>query len=204
MKTLKRVLAVLLAVSMLLALAACAKTPETPSGSGNETTAPSQSTNQTTPGQTEPEKEQPKYGGHLNVRIVYNPKYPDPTTSLSTWTYMYLPLIFQNPLVLDAEGNVQPNVCDYELSEDGLTIKLWVREGKKFSNGDPVDIYDVEASATRPVPSRRTMWNPKSWMRPTRPLRSSTRRIRKTSCTISRPTSPGCPSCPRSSAKNSL
>ncbi len=150
MKLTKRILAVLLAAAMLVALAACTKPETNPSG---DPTAPgSQAPSEpgkTDPAPTEPEKEQPKYGGHANIRIVTSPTSPDPRKRLTTWTYMYLPLCFENPMVLDVEGNVQPAVCNFEVSDDGLTVKLWVRDGKKFSNGDPVDIYDVEASFHR-------------------------------------------------------
>ena len=89
------------------------------------------------------------YGGHLNVRISASPNGLDPLKQTGTWKYLYTTCVYEPALSRDADNNIVPGICDFELSEDLLDLKLWVRDGYTFSNGDPVDIYDVEASWNR-------------------------------------------------------
>ena len=89
------------------------------------------------------------YGGHMTLRINSNPNGMDPLKQTGTWKYLYTMCVYENALTRDANDNIVPGVCDFELSEDMLDLKLWVRDGYTFSNGDPVDIYDVEASWNR-------------------------------------------------------
>ena len=91
----------------------------------------------------------PKYGGHLNVHTMYNTNNIDYTQSTGVWGYVWASCVYENVLTRDADYNIAPGACNYELSEDGLTLKLWVRDGLTFHNGDKVDIYDIEASLTR-------------------------------------------------------
>lgn len=92
---------------------------------------------------------EPKYGGHLNVAVAGSMAGWDPHTHPNVWTYMFLGAVFNNPLTRDADNNIAPDLCDFELSEDRRTIKLWVREGMKFQDGSDVEITDVEASIKR-------------------------------------------------------
>ena len=131
----KKLFALLLAVLMVFALAACNNTN---SGDGGET------------GGDEIPEEQ-RYGGHLNMQICAAPNYLDPSKSTGVWGYMWTSNIYEAPLTRDAEGNIRPQVCNFELSEDQLTLKLWVREGVKFHDGSLVEIEDVVASLQRAV-----------------------------------------------------
>ena len=126
----KKLLALLLAALMLMSLAACGANEK---GGGGATAA------------------EPQYGGHLNLCIYNNPSYLDPAKSTGIWNYLWTSMIFESPLTRDAEGNIRPGVCEYELSEDQLTLKLWVREGVTFHDGSPVEIEDVVASVKRAV-----------------------------------------------------
>ena len=130
MNTVKKLFCLLLAVLMVVScLAACG-------GSGDSSGDPITS-------------DGPKYGGHLNVRVASRPTGIDPLTQTGAWRIMYTMAVFENALTRDADNNICPSVCDYELSADQLDLKLWVRDGYVFSNGDNVDIYDVEASINR-------------------------------------------------------
>ena len=73
----------------------------------------------------------------------------DPQYSTGWASYFWSMYVYENPLTRDADGIVRPNVCEYELSDDGLTLKLWVREGMTFHDGSPVEIEDVVASLER-------------------------------------------------------
>ena len=158
MNNLKKLLAVILALVMMASvLSACG---------GEETPAPD---NQGQPGTNEGEGngegntnvEVPvgqtgvgatgvgTYGGHMNLRIAATPNGLDPLKQTGTWKYLYTTCVFENALCRDIDNNIVPGICDFELSEDMLDLKMWVRDGYVFSNGDPVDIYDIEASWNR-------------------------------------------------------
>lgn len=147
----KKTLALVLALVMVLGLfAGCVKTPAGP-------TDPSTPSNPSTPNNPSNPTEDPaaleaaKYGGHLDFCVYAKPTRLDPAKATGTWYYMYTNMVYENPLSRDAEGNIRPNVCEFELSEDQLTLKLWVREGVKFHDGSLVEIEDVIASIRRTV-----------------------------------------------------
>ena len=152
MKNFTRILSLLLALMLVVGLlAACGgeqpgnndpvNTPDA-TENGEQPTGSEQSGGDVT-------AEGPQYGGHLNVRITSAPNGLDPLKQTGAFKYLYMACVFENALCRDADNNIAPGVCDFELSEDLLDLKMWVREGKIFSNGDPVDIYDVEASLNR-------------------------------------------------------
>ena len=156
----KKLLALLLAVVMVVGLmAACNKTSE----DTKATTEPTQggSAEQTQPTEATTEATEPlpgymdaahpeRYGGHLNVRVCTPPTTLDPIPKANQlWAWIYNNVMFENALSRDADNNIQPGVCDFEISDDMKTLTLWVLDGITFHNGDTVDIYDVEASLKR-------------------------------------------------------
>ena len=151
----KKLLALLLAIVMIISMTACMRPndPTDPTKTPNDpTNAPTGSQGDPTdPTQDPAALEAAKYGGHLDFCVYAKPTRLDPAKATGTWYYMYTNLVYEAPLTRDAEGNIRPNVCDFELSEDQLTLKLWVREGLKFHDGSPVEIEDVVASIRRTV-----------------------------------------------------
>ena len=151
----KKLLALLLVIVMIISMTACVQTNDptdptkTPTNPTNTTTGPQG--NPTEPTQDPAALEAAKYGGHLDFCVYANPTYLDPAKATGTWYYMYTNMVYETPLTRDAEGNIRPNVCNFELSADQLTLKLWVREGLKFHDGSPVEIEDVVASLRRAV-----------------------------------------------------
>lgn len=151
----KKLLALLLAIVMIISMTACVQTNDPT----DPTKTPTNPTNTTTGSQGDPTDptqdpaalEAAKYGGHLDFCVYAKPTRLDPAKATGTWYYMYTNLVYEAPLTRDAEGNIRPNVCEFELSEDQLTLKLWVREGLKFHDGSPVEIEDVVASIRRTV-----------------------------------------------------
>lgn len=150
MKQFTRILTLLLALVMAVGLlAGCGgeQTPDTPDdpdtteGTGEQTGSQGGNENVSSEG--------PQYGGHLNVRITSAPNGLDPLKQTGAFKYLYTSCVYENVLTRDADNNIAPGVCDFELSDDLLDLKLWVRDGFTFSNGDTVDIYDVEASLNR-------------------------------------------------------
>ncbi len=150
MNTAKKLLALLLALCLAVGvLAACGGT-ETPSEPGNDTpdTTQGEQTPDTTQG-GDISAEGPQYGGHMNVRLAASCNGLDPTLQTGFWKLLYMTCVFESALTRDSDNNICPAICDFELSDDQLDLKLWVRDGYTFSNGDPVDIYDVQASIDR-------------------------------------------------------
>ena len=156
----KRTLALILALVMTLALVACGGDKATTS-----TTTPGTTPGTTTPGTTTPgtttetgtttEKpvEDPdawKYGGDLivgnsNSWTSFDPHQQSASSLGNTYMYMHYAELL---VVKDANGKIYPQVCDYEESADGCTIKFTLRE-RYFSNGEKITIEDVDASIRR-------------------------------------------------------
>lgn len=146
MNNMKKLLAAVLALVMVLGLlAGC--------GGGGETqpSGDSQSVDGTGEAQgTQAEfNGEPQYGGHLNLHIYAKPTGLDPCEQTGIWKYMWTTCVWENVLTRDADNNIAPGVCEYELAPDNLSIKLWVRENCYFNDGTPVTIEDVEASLKR-------------------------------------------------------
>jgi len=144
----KKLLVILMAVCMLLGLmVGCAGGGNTPAD--NDAT---DGTAEATGGaQAGAEVTEPQYGGHLNIAMSTSMQVPDPVTRAGIWWYMFQTCMFENPLTRDAQNNIAPGVCDYEMAEDGMSITLWVRDGVLFHDGTPVEIEDVKASIERGV-----------------------------------------------------
>ena len=150
----KKLLALLLALVMLMGvLAACGG--DAPSGVANTGKDQSNAEGNAEGGEVAGnegaavESTGPKYGGHLNVHTMYDTSNIDYLRSQGVWGYVWSSCVYESVLTRDADYNIAPGVCNYELSDDMLTLKLWPREGVKFHNGDTVDLYDVEASVNR-------------------------------------------------------
>ncbi len=123
----KKLLALLLAVIMTFALVACVQTEE--GGEEGEIT------------------EEMKYGGHLDIAASNINGNLDPANSGGV--YHWPNLVWEAPLSTNADGSIAPGVCNFEVSEDQLTLKLWVRDGMTFHDGSAVEIEDVVASILR-------------------------------------------------------
>lgn len=147
---LKKLIALLLAVCMLASmLAACGGGNDTPvnedAQSGNEAPVDQDGEDAAQP----PVASEPQYGGHLNMHSPAGILGIDPVFRATVWYYTWLGAVYEGPLTRDADNQIAPGACDYELSEDKLTLKLWPREGLLFHDGTPVEAEDVMASITR-------------------------------------------------------
>lgn len=150
----KKLIALLMAAMMLLSLAAAcgndapAETPTTPTTPAPTTPAP---TTPTTPAPTQPaDPDADKYGGDLVISTSSVSYTMDPHHSAgSTSNYQWMQTVYETAIAMGADGKYYPMTCTYEYAEDGLTLKLTMVEGKKFSDGTPVTIEDVIASWER-------------------------------------------------------
>ena len=159
MINMKKLLALLLAIVMVAGvLSACGSVPIEEGAPSNEQNGNSAENNEGGEGNEDIADSmeaaewtgEPVYGGHMNVHVYTKPEKLDASKTSGTWILPWATCVWEGPLTRDADHNIAPGVCDFELSEDQLTLKLWIREGGvKFNNGDDVDIYDVEASIAR-------------------------------------------------------
>lgn len=90
-----------------------------------------------------------RYGGVLDLVWQAASDTFDPHYTTGWASYFWSQNVFETALVRDADGKPQPMVCDFELSDDQLTLKLQVREGVTFHDGTAVTIEDVVASLDR-------------------------------------------------------
>ena len=156
----KRIIAMILVVVMALALVACGGgstgSTSTSKPAGTETPAGTGTT--TDPAKPLSKAEQlkkdnaDKYGGELNV--VYGGTSPTmdfhSSNAGSLYTNRFALHIYENLLTADANGKFYPCICDYEVSPDGLTYKLTLRD-RHFSTGEKIEMEDIEASFRRYV-----------------------------------------------------
>ena len=148
----KRIVALILALVMTMALVACGGDKATTSTTPG-TTTPGTTTE---PGiTTEPSKpaEDPdawKYGGDLLIADAntWNSFDPHQQTQSSLGNLYSIVHYSEGMSVKDINGKIYPQVCDLEESADGLTLKFTLRE-RYFSNGQKITIEDVDASIRR-------------------------------------------------------
>ncbi len=90
-----------------------------------------------------------KYGGDLVAVTTSISNTLDPHSNSGTLgNYQWMQYVYETAIVMGADGQIYPLICDYEYAEDGLTLKLIVRD-YYFSNGEKVAIEDVVASYER-------------------------------------------------------
>ncbi len=89
------------------------------------------------------------YGGTARITQAISPNSLDPANWRTMGNSEIGIHIFETPLIVDETGHLWPGVTEFELDEDMTWIKLTVREGLTFHNGDPVDVHDVVASIER-------------------------------------------------------
>ena len=154
----KRIIALILALVMTMALVACGgdkPTSSTPSNPSNPTQSSKPSNPSTsTPGTDKPaepaDPDADKYGGDLiyatgNAWTSFDPHQQSQSSLGNLYSIVHYT---EGMAVKDINGKIYPQVCDLEESADGLTIKFTLRE-RYFSNGEKVTIEDVDASIRR-------------------------------------------------------
>jgi peptide/nickel transport system substrate-binding protein len=140
----------LILIIAMLFMVSCSQTPQ---GS-----APAPEVSEETPAETATPSEQPeedasktggidRRGGDVIVVNNYVSTTLDPRLSnLLMANYQWMQNVYETPLAIDSSGRFYPQVCDFEYSDDGITLSLTVREESVFSNGEKVTIEDVIAT----------------------------------------------------------
>lgn len=129
----KRIIAMLLACVMVTGLAACGS-KEAPVETPNETEAPA---------------ENPEASDGADANIVYMNQAPTDYFEYPWWNcgcQTFTKLLFESLIGMDE--NMEPTTDtgmseSYELSEDGLTLTVTLRDGLKWHDGEDVTTDDV-------------------------------------------------------------
>ena len=129
-----RVLPALAVLGLLLA--ACTTTQGTPSaeptGSGDavEPSTPSTAT-----------------GGTVRIGMAGYPDSLNPGNGLLSESYTMYELVYDTPISFNAAGEFVPELAtDWEVSEDGTTWTLTIRDDATFHDGEPLTAEDVAFS----------------------------------------------------------
>lgn len=146
--TMMKLLALLLALVMVTGVLAGCGGNNTPESNDPVSDNPEAEANPEG-GNAEQAVGEPQRGGHVTYSWYELSPTFDPYGQASWTTYMWSNNNFESALVRGEDGEVYPLVCEYELSPDMLELKLWIREGVKFSDGTPVTLEDVVASLQR-------------------------------------------------------
>lgn len=122
------------ALGLVFTLAAC----------GNESTEVKDNSS------SEQSNEEVSYKEELKIAITAQPPTLDTAQTVSAVALDIAGNIYQQLFQLDANYNPVPVLAQsYEVSEDGKTYTIKLREGVKFHNGDVMTAEDVEASMNR-------------------------------------------------------
>lgn len=143
----KKILCILLCVTMLMGLfTACSSTTQSSqSGTGSETTTNSTET-QGSNSEDRTDDGQPKYGGILKFAshlTVPNSGYTPEMTSNST--LVYLSVAYESLITYNEDGEVTPHLAtDWTIDADEPSITWTLRENVKFADGEPFNAEAVK------------------------------------------------------------
>lgn len=144
----QRTLWLALALALVMLLAACGPaaddkateggTPATDGGAATETGAPA--TDGAGTGGDEAK------AGYIRTNNTSEPGSLDPALAQGTHESWVLQHTFEGLMTYDKDGQVVPGMAEAEpvISEDGLTYTFTIKDGMKWSNGDPVTAHDFE------------------------------------------------------------
>lgn len=142
----KRVIALLLAVTMVFGLTACGGSDAAEGSGAAETTESTESTETT----ESTEAASTEGGKILSVQVGPDPETIDPALNSAVDGGNMLLHSFECLLSVDQDGKLAPGQAEsWETSEDGLTWTFHLREGLKWSDGSDLTANDFVYSWKR-------------------------------------------------------
>ena len=143
MKNLKKALALLLALLMVISMAACAGKTETEAP--KETDAPSAESPKEEKQEEAPVAEDPSETGVLRLQWTTAEGSTDKFGFAWYSPHYSINMIFDALLSIEpADGSYIPHIAsDWTVSDDGTTYVFTIREDAKWHDGEPVTIGDV-------------------------------------------------------------
>lgn len=86
----------------------------------------------------------PTHGGSISEGIVGSPRFINPLLAISDADRDLSALVFSGLLRADTDGTLTPDLAEkYEISPDGLTYTVTLRNDAKFQDGTPLTADDV-------------------------------------------------------------
>ncbi|HRY31095.1 MAG TPA: ABC transporter substrate-binding protein [Candidatus Paceibacterota bacterium] len=86
----------------------------------------------------------PRGGGTLREGIIGTPRFINPLIAVSTADKDLTSLVFAGLTRKDADGNIVPDLAErYEISEDQLEYRFFLRDDLKFHDGEKLTTDDV-------------------------------------------------------------
>jgi peptide/nickel transport system substrate-binding protein len=83
-------------------------------------------------------------GGTVRIGIGGSPADLNPGNGVLSEDYILYELIYDTPITVTADGEYVPELAtDWEVSEDGLTWTLTIRDDATFHDGEPLTAEDV-------------------------------------------------------------
>lgn len=132
--------AVLVAAIALVASACAGGDSSTNSGSSSD----GGTTDATTDSSAPPEGDA-KVGGTLIAAVAEDLDTTDPHRTSGETGPVWLSLVFESLVFVDADANVAPGVAEsWEVSDDGMTYTFTLRDDVVFHNGRPLTSEDVK------------------------------------------------------------
>lgn len=139
----KKIRILALALSALMMLSACGgggsstPAPSAPADGGVSTPPPAESNNATV------EVKAPADKDELVVVVATEPSGLDPHNLNMVTGFMINKHIFDRLFVTDSEYNITPSLAESYEWVDDTTLRVKIREGVKFTDGDPLTAEDV-------------------------------------------------------------
>ncbi|MGM0421303.1 MAG: glutathione ABC transporter substrate-binding protein [Bacillota bacterium] len=89
-------------------------------------------------------------GGDLRIAIGADPESLDPVLASSSPAAMVMVHMMETLFEMTPDGEIVPLLAeDYDVSEDGLTYTLYLREGVEFHDGEPFNAEAVKFNLDR-------------------------------------------------------
>ncbi|MDB5080171.1 MAG: extracellular solute-binding protein family 5 [Chloroflexi bacterium] len=102
----------------------------------------------------------PVTGGTFRFTMTGEPDSLDPKLATSQEAVIVMNEIFDGPTQLDKDLNVKPNLAEsWTTSPDGKVYTFKIRQGVKFSNGDPVTAADFVYSWNRVIQNEKAEYD---------------------------------------------
>lgn len=86
----------------------------------------------------------PSRGGTLNEGLVGSPRFINPLLAVSDADRDLSALVFSGLLRANTNGTLEPDVAEkYEISPDGLTYTVTIKNNARFQDGEPLTADDI-------------------------------------------------------------
>ncbi len=150
-RTLARIAVLLQALLVIvLILSACAPGAPTPTPQPAQQPAEQPQEEPTPTSPPEPTPTPKKERTVFRIAVGIDPDTLDPVATTTTTVGNMVDYVVETLVRIDRDGNIQPLLAEsWEVSEDGLTVTFYLRQGVKFHDGTPFNAEAVKFNIER-------------------------------------------------------